>query len=170
MGSWTRCKSMFYSAFHGLGVWFILEAGTYLMSLCPLPLGVSTPWTWESQEVFCSRLFLVQGKEHSVLCKAVLSPEMHMHNVNNITVTCFPRGQPCSACFTLTTHLLFTTTSCGKRCCYTHFTDEDTETQALNNLHEVTELVSMRASLETQVVWILSHLTSVLPSTSPPQV
>lgn len=121
-------------------------------------------------EVFCSRLFLVQGKEHLVLRKAVLSPEMHMHNVSNITVTCFPRGQPCSACFTLTTHLLFTTTSCGKRCCYTHFTDEDTETQALNNLHEVTELVSMRASLETQVVWILSHLTSVLPSTSPPQV
>lgn len=78
VGSWTRCKSTFYSAFHGLGVWFILEAGTYLMSLCPLPLGVSTPWTWRCSAAGCSwfraRSTWCSAKRFSALkCTCIMS-------------------------------------------------------------------------------------------------
>ena len=69
---------MFYSAFHGLGVWFILEAGTYLMSLCPLPLGVSTPWTWRCSAAGCSwfraRSTWCSAKRFSALkCTCIMS-------------------------------------------------------------------------------------------------
>lgn len=44
------------------------------------------------------------------------------------------------------------------------FTDEETETQEFSKLHKVTELISIRASFEIQVVWIQRLSNSALPS------
>lgn len=76
---------------------------------------------------------LVWGHEYLVLCKVVLTPEIHTRCWwHQLSLTqCSPLHQLWSTHFTFTTLLICTITSHGRCCSFPHCIQEETETQMI---------------------------------------